>query len=704
LGGMALGAALSRWARKPVTWIVVAAAVLGAAFGTMKVIERRDRIRWAREEAVPEIRRLHQDQMQSSLAAYRLAERARPYLPGDPEFQTLLSDLVVETTIATDPPGATVYSKPYEEPDAPWEMIGTTPIERLVAPIIYMRFKVEKPGFETLIDVRMPGDWDWETARWVPDTIEWKLHESGGSPAGMVLVLGDDDVPDFWVDRYEVTNRQFKEFVDLGGYSTADYWKFEFVKDGTILSRDEALALFLDSTGRPGPSTWEAGSSPTGEDDFPVTGISWYEAAAYAEFMGKSLPTLRHWKLATGAHVDMSQFIFTRFLIPLSNFANNGPIKVGSTLAMTPFGAVDMAGNVREWCWNEAEAGRCLRGGAWNDEVYMFGNVTQAPTFDRSEKNGFRCVKYIDRESIPAETFEPHSDHAQRDLYAEQPVSDEVFRVYADLYEYDDTELESKVEDRAEGDDWVREKISFNAAYGDDRVLGQLFLPTAVRPPYQAVVYFAGDGARAAGPLSDLESRWEFKNNLSFLITTGRAVFYTAYQGTHERRDGAPAGPWDSWDSESHEFAEYRTQQVKDIRRSVDYLESRDDIDADKIAFYGFSRGAVEASLLLAVDDRFKAAISLVGGLVSWRRRPEIDPLNFAPRVTTPILMLNGRYDLAILYGPEAKPMFDLLGTPPEHKLHRVYDSDHIIERKELIKESLAWLDRYLGSVQLESQ
>ena len=56
---MALGAALSRWARKPVTWIVVAAAVLGAAFGTMKVIERRDRIRWAREEAVPEIRRLH---------------------------------------------------------------------------------------------------------------------------------------------------------------------------------------------------------------------------------------------------------------------------------------------------------------------------------------------------------------------------------------------------------------------------------------------------------------------------------------------------------------------------------------------------------------------------------------------------------------------------------------------------------------------
>ena len=174
-----------------------------------------------------------------------MAERARPYLASDPEFQTLLSDLVIETTIVTDPPGATVYSKPYEEPDAPWEMIGTTPIERLVAPIIYTRFKVEKPGFETLIDVRMPGDMDFETDRMVPDTIEWKLHETGVAPAGMVLVLGDDDLSDFWVDRYEVTNRQFKEFVDLGGYSTADYWKFEFVKDGTILSGHKVMTLLL---------------------------------------------------------------------------------------------------------------------------------------------------------------------------------------------------------------------------------------------------------------------------------------------------------------------------------------------------------------------------------------------------------------------------------------------------------------------------
>ncbi len=55
------------------------------------------------------------------------------------------------------------------------------------------------------------------------------------------------------------------------------------------------MALFRDRTGRPGPATWEVGSFPEGQADFPVSGVSWHEAAAYAEFAGKSLPTLHHW-------------------------------------------------------------------------------------------------------------------------------------------------------------------------------------------------------------------------------------------------------------------------------------------------------------------------------------------------------------------------------------------------------------------------
>ena len=69
--------------------------------------------------------------------------------------------------------------------------------------------------------------------------------------------------------------------------------------------------------------------------------------------------------------------------------------------------------------------------------------------------------------------------------------------------------------------------------------------------------------------------------------------------------------------------------------------------------------------------------------------------------MTIPTLMLNGRYDLIIPLETHAEPMFEFLGTPAEHKVQKVYDTDHFIPRNELIKESLDFLDRYLGPVML---
>ena len=66
-----------------------------------------------------------------------------------------------------------------------------------------------------------------------------------------------------------------------------------------------------------------------------------------------------------------------------------------------------MAGNVREWCWNETKIGRTIRGGAWDDASYMYSNLSQLPPFDRSPKNGFRCVKYLEREKVPELAFQP---------------------------------------------------------------------------------------------------------------------------------------------------------------------------------------------------------------------------------------------------------------------------------------------------------
>ncbi len=55
------------------------------------------------------------------------------------------------------------------------------------------------------------------------------------------------------------------------------------------------MAKFRDTTGRPGPSTWSAGHYPEGQADFPVSGVSWFEASAYAAFAGKRLPVLAQW-------------------------------------------------------------------------------------------------------------------------------------------------------------------------------------------------------------------------------------------------------------------------------------------------------------------------------------------------------------------------------------------------------------------------
>ena len=102
--------------------------------------------------------------------------------------------------------------------------------------------------------------------------------------------------------------------------------------------------------------------------------------------------------------------------------------------------------------------------------------------------------------------------------------------------------------------------------------------------------------------------------------------------------------------------------------------------------------------VILAVEDRIKAAILAVGG-ARGRGRPEANPINYIPRVKTPTLMLNGKYDMSFIYETHVKPMFELLGIPAEHKKLVLYDTDHFIPRTELIKEILAWLDKYLGPV-----
>ena len=136
---------------------------------------------------------------------------------------------------------------------------------------------------------------------------------------------------------------------------------------------------------------------------------------------------------------------------------------------------------------------------------------------------------------------------------------------------------------------------------------------------------------------------------------------------------------------------------AKDVGRSVDYLESRPDIAKDKIGFMGLSWGAELAPLFLAVEPRISLGRDLSRGFNLQPSLPEADPVNFAPRVKVPVLMLNGRFDFFCPTAISQEPLFKLLGTPAEHKRRVVYETSHSIPRNEMIKEVVDWMEKYWG-------
>jgi eukaryotic-like serine/threonine-protein kinase len=487
-------------------------------------------------------------------------------------------------------------------------------------------------------------------------------------------------VDEFLIDKYEVTNREFKKFVDAGGYRDPKFWKFPFTKDGRSLTFDQAMALFVDKTDRPAPSTWDLGDYPAGQENYPVGGVSWYEAAAFAEFAGKSLPTVYHWYEAASLGADAG-------ILQTSNFSGKGPAAVGSYGGLGPFGTYDMAGNVKEWCFNSDGSRRFILGGDSTEPKYMYNTPDARQPSDRSASNGFRLVKYLKPGALP-EAQTSQINFQTRDYRNAKPIPDAVFHIYQGLYSYDRTPLDAKVESVDDSSRyWRRERLSFKAAYNDERVIAFLYLPRTGTPPYQTIVHFPGSEALDFRIFTDLNLF-----NLDFLMKSGRAVLFPIYKGTYERMTH-PVPPG------SNEERDETIQRSKDLRRSLDYLETRSDIDHERLAFYGYSWGGIEGPITLAFEPRFKTAVLADGGCESDKSLPEDDPINFAPNIKIPVLMINGRYDFGIPFETCQQPFFRLLGTPAADKRQVLFDSGHGLPLTPWFKETLDWLDHYLGRV-----
>ena len=98
-------------------------------------------------------------------------------------------------------------------------------------------------------------------------------------------------LPDFLIDRQEVSNAEFKKFVDDEGYTNPEFWEHTLGSDWK-----QVVQKFTTADGQTlGPRFWSSDSYDERFRDHPVVGVSWYEAMAYARWSEKQLPTLYHW-------------------------------------------------------------------------------------------------------------------------------------------------------------------------------------------------------------------------------------------------------------------------------------------------------------------------------------------------------------------------------------------------------------------------
>ena len=684
----------SRIAVAAVVIVLLAALVITAWMYNRSVYARR--VQWAKGEALPEIARLIEQK--DYRAAFSLAQRAKLYIPNDPAMTELWPRVCKEYSITTTPTGASIFYREYSATDEPWQYLGQSPLEKITLDRCMYRWKIEKEGFaahECVVghsfDVRLQKEGLAGEMVWIQDGT-FRIQPQFSKQITFI------DTSPYLIDKYEVTNEQFKEFVDADGYGIERYWQeLKFIKDSRRLDWTEAVSGFRDSTGQPGPATWEEGTYPEGQGRYPVSGVSWFEAAAYARFAGKSLPTVYHWQRA-------ACFNESWVIVPYSSFAVGGTAPVGSHPGMGHTGLYDMAGNVKEWCFNATDDSgghRYILGGGWGEQTYMFRSRDFQSPWNRAAVNGFRCVLYPDSEEpVTNVLLSPIEQRPVKDYSTAVPCSDEEFRVMLEHFKYDRTPLNAVVEHIDDHSPfWHRkEKITFDAAYDGERVIAYLFVPKSVEPPYQAVVYWPGSGATKSKSFQGLPER----HSTELIITSGRALLFPVYKGTYER--GFAEVP--SLQETPRTFADWIIQDCKDLHRSIDYLETRKDIDKDRLAYCGMSAGATLGPLVLAVEDRFKAAILISGGFMPWdlvAQIPTLNPVNYAPRITTPVLMINGEIDFAFPLETSQRPMYEFLGTTEAHKKHKVYPGGHGLLglfSNQIRNEVIEWLDRYLGPVE----
>ncbi len=675
-------------------------------------------LRGRREQAralLPQIERLANEGRFGE--AYELAVRAEDRLGLDSSLARLMPVVSDSLSVTTQPEGAEVYLRHFaatEEGRASDAVfVGVTPIRDLRVARADYAVHIEKAGFASA--ERIASSALQRRERLLGASLNIDMHvtllPSGQVPEDMVFVPGgtyglvSTDAPlgtvvqldDFFIDEYEVSNERYKAFVLAGGYTNRSYWKHAFVREGKELSWDEAMRQLTDRTGLPGPRTWVGQDYPAGKGEHPVTDITWYEAAAYAAFLGKSLPTVYQGEKAArdGAYTHFEGVVMPWGYVSPSetsqgraNFGGSGTAPVDAyPFGLSPFGAHGMAGNVKEWMLNETGSGHVVTGGSWEDPMYLFSAYGSFSGFFSSPALGFRCVR---------NTPDATGDQGAMRIDVEErtpsytPVDEATFRTLLTHYRYDERPLEPTIMETTETEDWTREKVRFAGVNGE-HIIAYIYLPKRAAAPFQTMVFVPGANAFYAETVAEA-TEWLLGAN----IKSGRALMAVVMKGMVEREWGPG---YVVPEPSSVRFRDLMVLNATELRLGIDYLETREDIDTDKLAYVGLSWGAGSRLPFAAIDDRYRSVI-FIGGGIDERMQPtlpEANSINFAPYIKAPKLLLNGTNDEEHRYYTRALPLWNLLREPK--KLVLVEGAGHVPPLEARVPAINQWLDETLGPV-----
>jgi formylglycine-generating enzyme required for sulfatase activity/dienelactone hydrolase len=660
--------------------VLIAGAAVG--FGLMRNSTKAD----VRSKLLPRLDSLlaastYDTRSVDTWEAFDLARRAVETLPDEPYVQELAGRAMGQLWVDADQP-IDVSVRSDSAGRATWLPLAGASAQTV--PRGYHQIRIRSAGFVEQDRLVFLSD---------STRLVVTLDASGTVPEGMVRVdeserplrmpyldhLPARQVSSFLMDRFEVTNSQFKVFIDEGGYADRALWH---------PSSPDPAHTFVDATGRPGPSTWSLGRFPKGQEDYPVRGLSWYEADAFARWMRRALPTVYHFNAA-------ASFFAAAYLLPGANIDNQGgPLRVGASGSMSGPGTYDLAGNVREWTANGSvrDGRRFTLGGAWNDPPYSFQDAYTLDPLDRGETNGFRTIQWFGDDVA---SLNDPIELPFRDFATEQPVDDATFAQFQGYFGYDPAPLNPILISVDSSDaDFVVERVSYHAGYGTDRMTAWVFVPAAATPPYQAILYFPGDWAFGVDrPIPNLPPAGDYWD---YIVRDGRLLVVPVFRNQFDRGSELAS----STPAESIVYRDHMIMWSKEVGRTVDYLLERGDVDPEALAFVGLSWGSRVSPVMLYHEPRFRTAVLEIGGLRFQRSRPEVEPFNYLPRIELPVLMLNGRYDFYFPLETSQIPFFENLGTPRADKQMRLYETSHSLPKNELIRETLAWFDRYLGPVE----